>query len=110
MKISDVPFSVTEWEGVGQTEHKGIKGTSLWKTFEEGNIRARIVEYSPGFVSDHYCERGHVVLVLKGSLLLTMKKGDRFIIEEGCSFQLSDDASKPHSVSSEHGAKVFIVD
>jgi len=110
MKIEDVPFSTTDWNEIAPVEYKGETGTSFWRTFEAGNIRVRTVEYSPGFKSDHWCGRGHVLLVLKGELILKLKDGQEFTLTSGTSFQVADDDTNAHLALTEKGAKVFIVD
>lgn len=110
MKIQDVPFSLTDWEEVTPTEHKGETGTSFWRTFEMGNIRVRMVQYSPGYMADHWCARGHVLLVLEGELKNELKDGNTYTLTPGMSFQVADDESNPHRASSGKGAKVFIID
>ena len=110
MKIEGVPFVVTKWDEIMPTEHKGEKGTSFWRTIEAGNIRVRMVEYVPGFRSDHYCPRGHVLLVLEGECVILLKDGASHVLRSGMSFQAGDDETNPHLVYSEKGATVFIVD
>jgi len=46
MQIQDVPFSVIDWSRVKPTEHPGETGAATWRTFECGNLRVRMVEYS----------------------------------------------------------------
>ena len=110
MKIQNIPFTITDWEKIKPVEYKGESGTSFWRMFESGNIRVRIVEYSSGFISDHYCSRGHILLVLEGELNIKLKDGQTFLLEQGMSFQAEDDKTNPHLAYSEDGAKVFIVD
>lgn len=110
MKIQNVSFAITDWEKIKPVEYKGEFGTSFWRTFESGNIRVRIVDYSPGFKSDHYCNRGHILLVLEGKLYIKLKDGQTFLLDKGMSFQVEDDETNPHLVYTENGAKVFIVD
>jgi len=110
LKIRDVPFVLTEWEKVPQEEHKGETGTSFWRVFEEGNIRVRLVDYSAGFKSDHYCPRGHVLLVLEGELRILLKDGKEFFLPAGTSFQAANDEDNPHLAYTGKGARVFIVD
>ncbi len=110
MKIQDVPFTVTRWEKEIPVEHKGETGTSFWRTFEAGNLRVRMIEYSPGYKADHWCARGHVLLVLEGELNIELKDGQKFKITPGMSFQAADDEENPHLALTEVGAKVFIVD
>lgn len=110
MKIQDVPFAVTHWDKESPAEYKGETGTSFWRTFEEGNIRVRIIDYSPAYKADHWCARGHVLLVLEGELNIELKDGQKFKFTPGMSFQVADDEENPHLAFTEGGAKVFIVD
>ena len=110
MRIEGVPFTVTDWGAVPPAEHKGEQGTSQWRVFEAGNVRARIVEYSAGFRSDHWCHRGHVLLVLEGEFGIALRDGREFLLRPGMSFQAGDDEANPHLGYSNGGARVFIVD
>lgn len=109
MKIEDVPFTATEWSKVAPTEHAGDSGTATWRTFERGNLRVRRVEYSPGYVANHWCRRGHVLLVLAGELETELDDGTRFTLRAGMSYQVADDAGA-HRSSTTTGATLFIVD
>ncbi len=110
MKLASMPFTFTDWNQVSTEEHKGEVGTSTWKTFTAGDVRVRIVEYSPSFISDHWCARGHILLVLEGEFQIRLKDGRVFDLTPGMSFQVSDDEKNPHFGLTEKGAKVFIVD
>ncbi len=109
MKIQDVPFCLTDWNQIAPTEHIGDTGVALWRTLEIGNIRVRMVEYSPGYLADHWCSRGHVLLVLEGELITELKDGRQFILTPGTSYQVAEDVA-PHRSRTERGAKLFIVD
>jgi len=110
MKIEGVPFTVTDWASAPAVEHKGETGTSFWRTVEAGNVRVRIVDYSPGFKSDHWCPRGHVLYVIAGEINVRLKDGREFVLTSGMSFQAEDGASNPHLAWSNPGARVFLVD
>lgn len=110
MKIEGLPFSVTNWIDITPTRHSGKQGDALWQTFESGNLRVRMVEYSPGYVADHWCSRGHVVFVLEGELITELKDGRKFFLKQGSSYQVMSDESNPHMSRTERGAKLFIVD
>lgn len=109
MNIENVPFMTTEWNKIAPTEHKGETGTAFWRTLEVGNIRVRMVEYSPGYVADHWCSRGHVLLVLEGELVTELKDGRKFKMGPGMSYQVASGA-EPHKSTTISGAKLFIVD
>jgi len=110
MKIELTPFDVTDWEKVPAVEHPGETGMSSWRTVESGNLRVRVVDYSPGFRSDHWCPRGHVLFVLRGEITIALKDDREFVLTGGMSFQAEDDAANPHLAFSGPGASVFIVD
>ena len=110
MNIPKLPFTFTDWSQEEAREYKGETGTSYWWTFEQGGLRVRIVEYSPGFRSDHWCPRGHVLFVLEGELMIELKDGRRIAMPAATSFQAGDDEENPHLAYTETGAKVFIVD
>ena len=109
MKIQDVPFGVTDWNTVETMEHPGVTGKALWQTFAAGNIRVRMVEYTPGYLADHWCPKGHVLLVLEGEMVTELSDGRKFTMSAGTSYQVADDVN-PHRSYTEKGVKLFIVD
>ena len=109
MQLINIPFGITDWEKISEEEHKGEKGTSFWKTQYFGDIRVRIVRYSPGYVADHWCSKGHILLCLEGELLTETKDGQKHLLKAGMSYQVADN-DMPHRSTTEIGAKLFIVD
>ncbi len=109
MIIQDVPFSTVDWSEIEATKHPGVTGEAWWRTFEMGNIRVRMVEYTPGYLADHWCSKGHVLLVLEGELVTELSDGRKFTLTPGVSYQVADDTN-PHRSYTEKGAKLFIVD
>jgi hypothetical protein len=109
MQIKDVPFEVTDWSKVEPTRHPGETGYALWRTLEVGNIRVRMVEYSANYLADHWCNRGHVLLVLTGELVTELQDGQTFTLTAGQSYQVADNAA-PHRSRTRDGATLFIVD
>jgi hypothetical protein len=109
MKIENVPFSTIDWSTVPTTEHPGETGVATWQTVEVGNIRVRMVEYSPGYLADHWCSRGHVLLVLEGELVTELKDGRKYTLTPGVSYHVAEGA-EPHRSVTKTGAKLFIVD
>lgn len=109
MKIEGVPFGVTDWSTVPETTHPGSSGVALWRTIQAGNVRVRLVTYSPGYVADHWCQRGHILFVLEGALHTETQDGSSHVLTAGMSYQVADDVA-PHRSSTESGARLFIVD
>ena len=68
MKIDDIPFEVTDWAAIEPTVHPGATGQATWRTRQCGAIRVRMVDYSPGYLADHWCEKGHILLCLEGRM------------------------------------------
>lgn len=109
MKIDGVPFTAIDWAKVPPSQHPGESGTAQWRTIAAGSIRIRMVEYSPGYLADHWCSKGHVILVFEGVLTTELRDGRTFELRAGQSYAVADD-QEPHRSRTEHGAKLFIVD
>ncbi|WP_341991452.1 DHCW motif cupin fold protein [Azorhizobium sp. AG788] len=109
MQMSGIPFGTTDWAEVPATEHPGETGRALWRTRQFADIRVRMVEYSPGYVSDHWCVKGHILLCLSGELHTTLADGRTFTLTPGMSYQVADQA-EPHRSQTASGATLFIVD
>ncbi len=110
MKIPDLLFTTTDWSQVPATEHSGESGKAFWRTINIGDVRVRTVEYTPGYLADHWCDRGHILYVLEGELDTELKDGRRFKLTPGMSYQVSDFGDAAHRSSTETGVKLFIVD
>ena len=103
-----IPFDTTDWSAVEPTLHAGETGSATWRTREVGGIRVRMVEYSPGYLADHWCRKGHVLLVLEGELETELRRA-AFHLRPGMTYQVAD-AHEAHRSSTWNGARLFIVD
>jgi hypothetical protein len=110
MKIPALPFTVTDWSQIAATTHAGECGQAFWRTLDIGDVRVRMVEYTPGYLADHWCDRGHVLYVLEGELETELRDGRSFTLRAGMSYQVSDFGDAAHRSSTKTGAKLFIVD
>jgi quercetin dioxygenase-like cupin family protein len=109
MNISEIPFGTTDWSKVEATEHNGERGAARWRTRHFGAIRVRMVEYTPGYLADHWCSKGHILLCLEGELHTELEDGRVFVLKPGMTYQVADQA-EAHRSSTAIGAKLFIVD
>ena len=109
MQMNEIPFGTTDWSKIEKTEHKGETGQAFWRTCNFGNIRVRMVEYTPGYLADHWCTKGHILLCLEGELHTELEDGRKFVLRPGMSYQVADHA-EPHRSSTAVGARLFIVD
>lgn len=110
MKIPACPFTITDWSQVNPTVHEGEIGSATWRTLDIGDLRVRMVEYSAGYLADHWCDRGHVLLVLEGELETELRDGRKFKLKPGMSYQVSDFGDSAHRSFTSTGVKLFIVD
>ncbi len=104
-----IPFQTTSWSSLPSTEHKGDTGTAFWKTLEFPGLRIRMVEYSPNYLADHWCEKGHIIYCIEGEMDTELADGSIHKLSVGMSYQVSDGLSS-HRTSSKNGVKLFIVD
>jgi quercetin dioxygenase-like cupin family protein len=107
--MTNIPFGTTRWDEIQPTEHAGTQGVARWRTRQFGAIRVRLVEYSPGYIADHWCSKGHILLCLEGELCTELQDGRRFTLTPGMSYQVADNA-EAHRSAAPQGAKLFIVD
>ena len=109
MELTAVPFGITDWSTLEPELHPGASGSASWRTCHFGTTRVRRVDYSAGYLADHWCRRGHVLLCLEGELHTELEDGRRFTLTAGMSYQVGNDM-EAHRSSTATGAKLFIVD
>jgi len=107
--MSNIPFQSIDWNKIEKTEHLGETGTSYWQTLQFEGLRVRLVEYSAGYLADHWCQKGHIVHCLEGEFSSEFENGDVFILTKGMSYIVSDNLSSHRSIS-QNGVKLLIID
>lgn len=106
-----IPFQTIDWSSIAKTEHAGETGHAYWQTLLLDGLRIRIVEYSAGYLADHWCEKGHIVHCLEGEFTSELKNGKSVTLRKGMSYVVSDELSSHRSVTTAAGgAKLLIVD
>jgi len=106
---NNYPFQLIDWSTIPRTEHTGETGTAWWQTLQLPDLRIRIVEYSMGYLADHWCRKGHIVHCLEGEFTSEMENGKKFHMGAGMTYVVSDDLSSHRSVA-ENGVKLLIID
>ena len=53
--MSNIPFQTINWTTIEKVEYKGETGIAFWQTIQFGGLRIRLVEYSNGYLADHWC-------------------------------------------------------
>jgi hypothetical protein len=104
-----IPFQTINWDEIPKEEHPGTQGTSFWQTLQLPGLRIRLVEYTPGYLADHWCQKGHLVHCLEGAFESEMEDGEVFKLSKGMSYIVSDELSSHRSIS-KAGVKLLIVD
>jgi hypothetical protein len=109
MDIRNIPFGTTDWSKIETSEHPGETGMAYWRTQQFDNIRVRMVDYTAGYLANHWCEKGHILFCLEGELHTELADGRQFVLSPGMSYQVADNTS-PHRSYTDTGARLFIVD
>jgi hypothetical protein len=104
-----ITFHTSNWKDIPATEHPGETGMAYWRTQQYGDLRIRIVEYSPGYGADHWCEKGHIIYCVEGEMTTELSDGSVHELKKGMSYQVSDGMSS-HRSNTETGCTLFIVD
>jgi len=107
--MENIPFQVIDWIDIDKTGHPGITGTAFWQTLQFEGLRIRIVEYTKGYLADHWCQKGHIVHCLEGAFTTELQTGENFHLTKGMTYAVSDELSSHRSVT-ETGVKLLIID
>ena len=105
----ETDFVACDWDTIDEVAYPGETGTAYWRTQQYGAVRVRRVRYSPGYLADHWCERGHVVYVLEGSFTSQQRDGTEAILRTGMSYAVRD-GGVAHRSRTDEGALLLIVD
>ena len=109
MSKKNIPFQTFDWTSIPKTEHKGETGIAYWQTIQFEGLRIRIVEYSVGYVADHWCKKGHIVHCMEGDFVSELIDGEKFILTKDMTYVVSDELSS-HRSTTKNGVKLLIID
>ncbi len=109
MNKQGIPYQSIDWEKIPKTEHKGEAGMAYWQTVQFESLRIRIVEYSKGYLADHWCKKGHIVHCLEGEFVNELQSGGKLVLTKGMTYVVSDDLSSHRSMT-KNGVKLMIID
>jgi mannose-6-phosphate isomerase class I len=109
MSQKNILFQVINWDLIEKINHPGEQGDSTWQTLQFNGLRIRIVEYSAGYIADHWCQKGHIVHCLEGKFITEQENGEKLTLQKGMSYVVSDELSSHRSIA-ETAVKLLIVD
>ncbi|MEG0996589.1 MAG: DHCW motif cupin fold protein, partial [Clostridia bacterium] len=70
------------------TQPKFVPSEAVTVTLgDQATVRVRMVEYTAGYLADHWCVKGHILLCLEGELHTELEDGRRFVLRPGMSYQ-----------------------
>jgi hypothetical protein len=49
-----------------------------------------MVEYSPGYVADHWCSKGHFILCIEGEMVTELQDGRKMELKTGMTYQVGE--------------------
>jgi hypothetical protein len=107
--MKKISFQIIDWGGLPKTISEGKTGRSISQIIEYPGLKIRMVEYSAGYLADHWCRKGHVVYCIEGEVINEQENGDQFIIKQGMCYIVTDDMSSHRSRTTKK-VKLLIVD
>lgn len=109
MDAKNILFQTINWDQIPREEYKGERGFATWQTVQYEGLRIRIVNYSEGYIADHWCQKGHIVHCLEGEFVSEMKSGEKYHLRAGMSYVVSDEVSSHRSLTKD-GVRLLIID
>lgn len=97
------------WELSQAEKSLGTSGFVFSKSVDLGTIRMRQLSFSENYEADHWCEKGHIIHVLAGELIIEYQDGSQVTIPTGQSLILGDSISL-HKAKTESESTVLIID
>ncbi len=110
MNLNNLPVGITDWPRIPESVHPGASGIATVRSRKLGDIQLRLVVYSPNYVADHWCHKGHIIFVAAGQIVIEHQEATTYTLVQGTSYHVADDHGSPHRLVSGNGATVFIVD
>jgi len=107
--MNSIPFQIINWAAIEKIEYLGDTGVAYWQTLQFDGLRVRIVEYSKGYLADHWCQKGHIVHCLEGEFVSELSTGEKIRLVKGQTYIVSDEMSSHRSFTA-NGVKLFIID
>ena len=109
MNPSNIDFQTIDWSEIIKTIHPGETGESTWQIIQFPGLRIRIVNYSAGYLANHWCQKGHIVHCLESEFVSELESGGEFTLTAGMTYVVSDGLSSHRSIS-KNGVKLLIID
>jgi quercetin dioxygenase-like cupin family protein len=103
MRFSPFPFSITDFSTIEPEIKQGITGHAEWRTLFRDDVRIRLVTYSPNYLADHWCSKGHIIFCVEGEMETELENGSKHLLTKGMMYTVGDN-SDAHRTYSEKAA------
>ena len=107
--MNAIPFQTIDWNTIDKVEYQGETGVAYWQTIQLDGLRIRLVEYTKGYLADHWCQKGHIVYCLEGAFVTELSTSEQFNLSKGGTYVVSDELSSHRSIT-QNGVKLLIID
>ncbi|HMQ76872.1 MAG TPA: DHCW motif cupin fold protein [Flavobacteriales bacterium] len=104
-----IPFETIDWSSLPTTTVNGTTGHAVMRIVQHDGLRIRMLEYSAGYLADHWCPLGHLVFVLEGELINEHEDGRVNVLTAGMSYHVSDGLTS-HRSRTVGPVKLLVVD
>lgn len=98
-----------DWDQVDTTRTNGLNGYADIKQISLADINIRRVTYTSGYEADHWCQKGHIIQVLKGELIIVYDNNVQKKALVGSTIILGD-GQVPHKARTIEETVVLIID
>ncbi|MBB4807730.1 quercetin dioxygenase-like cupin family protein [Chryseobacterium defluvii] len=109
MEIQALKDTAINWEIIPEQKANGVTGSVISRTIEFQNFKIRQLYFSEDYEADHWCEKGHIIHVVSGELIIEYNEGPSIAISKGNSLVLGDHISS-HKARTKTETQVLIID
>jgi quercetin dioxygenase-like cupin family protein len=109
MRFTSFPFSITDFSKLVPEIKNGTTGNAEWRTLFKDETRIRLVTYSPNYLADHWCHKGHIIFCVEGNMETELEDGSKHLLTKGLLYTVGDNSGS-HRTYSKEGCIILIVD
>lgn len=97
------------WDIVPEEKSCGLTGSVISQTVSHPPISIRRLRFWANYEADHWCDKGHIIFVISGELIVEYIDGSSVSVAAGNSLLLGDHVLS-HKARTEIETQVLIVD
>ena len=98
-------FTVTDWSQIAATIRPGESGQACWRTLNIGDLRVRMVEYTPGYLANQLVPRA--LTFWKAHLTTELRDGRTVRLTPGMRYRVSGFGDAAHRSSTKGGGEAL---